>query len=408
MPSVIVMGGSLGGLTAALVLRDAGCDVRVFERSSSALQARGAGIAALDATVRYLVERGGYRPEDVCSSTGWIRFLRADGSIQHEQRHRYRFSSWNTIYRALLPLLDAGRYLLDHEVVAFEQAGGGARGGVGVGARGGGGAPVGVTLADGSRTRADLLVCADGVSSAARARLFPEVAPSYAGYVAWRGTLPERSLSPATRKAFDDAIIYQVLADSHILVYPIPALDGSLAEGDRLINMVWYVNVAAGAELDQLTTGRDGIRRAVSLPPGAATDQAVAAMRRKAADVFAVPIAEVVTGVAEPFVQVIYDIEVPRMASGRVCLIGDAAFAVRPHAAAGTAKAADDGWALAEELTAARGDVPAALAAWERRQLEVGRRLLARTREIGDSSQFSGTFRPGDPRLIFGLHGPGR
>jgi len=404
MPSVILTGGSLGGLTAALVLRDAGCDVRVFERSSSALQARGAGIAALDATLRYLVERGGYRPEDVCSSTGWIRFLRPDGSIQHEQRHRYRFSSWNTIYRALLPLLDAGRYLLGHEVVAFDQAGAGDGGG----SDGEGDDGVGVTLADGSQARADLLVCADGLSSGARAWLFPEVAPSYAGYVAWRGTLPERSLSPAARKAFDDAIIYQVLADSHILVYPIPALDGSLAEGDRLINMVWYVNVTAGTELDRLMTGRDGIRRAVSLPPGAATDQAVTAMRRRAAEVFAAPIAEVVTSAAEPFVQVIYDIEVPRMASGRVCLIGDAAFAVRPHAAAGTAKAADDGWALAEELTAAGGDVPAALAAWERRQVQVGRRLLARTREIGDSSQFSGTFRPGDPRLIFGLHGPGR
>jgi 2,6-dihydroxypyridine 3-monooxygenase len=220
--------------------------------------------------------------------------------------------------------------------------------------------------------------------------------------------LPERSLSPATRQAFDDAIIYQVLADSHILVYPIPALDGSLAPGDRLINIVWYVNVAAGQELDRLMTGRDGIRRAVSLPPGAAADAAVATMRRTAAEVFAAPIAEVVTGMAEPFVQAIYDIEVPRMVSGRVCLLGDAAFAVRPHAAAGTAKAAADGWALAEELTARAGDVPAALAAWERRQLELGRSLLARTRAIGDSSQFSGTFRPGDPRLIFGLHEPGR
>ena len=392
MPGVIVMGGSLGGLTAALVLRDAGCDVRVFERSSSALQARGAGIAALDATLRYLVERGGYRPGDVCSSTGWIRFLRPDGSVQYEQRHRYRFSSWNTIYRALLPLFDARRYLLGHEVVAFAQDGNG----------------VSVTLADGSRARGDLLVCADGVSSAARARLLPDVAPSYAGYVAWRGTVPERDLSAATRKAFDDAIIYQVLADSHILVYPIPALDGSLAEGDRLINMVWYVNVTAGADLERLMTGRDGIRRAVSLPPGAATGQAVAAMRRTAAEVFAPPIAEVVTRVAEPFVQAIYDIEVPRMASGRVCLIGDAAFALRPHAAAGTAKAADDGWALAEELTAAGGNVPAALRVWDRRQMQVGRRVLARTRDIGDSSQFSGTFRPGDPRLIFGLHGPGR
>jgi 2,6-dihydroxypyridine 3-monooxygenase len=391
MPRVIVMGGSLGGLTAALVLRDAGCDVRVFERSSSALQARGAGIAALDATLRYLVERGGYRPEDVCSSTGWIRFFHRNGSLRHEQQHHYWFSSWNTIYRSLLGLFEADRYLLGHEVVASGQDGD----------------IVSVTLADGSQAEADLLVCADGVSSAARAALIPGASPSYAGYVAWRGTLPERALSPATRKAFEDAINYQVLAGSHVLVYPIPALDGSLAEGDRLVNMVWYVNVAAGRELDRLMTGRDGIRRAVSLPPGAATDEAVAVMRRTAAKAFAPPIAEVVTSATEPFVQAVYDIDVPRMARGRVCLIGDAAFAVRPHAAAGTAKAAADGWALAEELVAADGDAPAALAVWERRQLLLGRQLLARTREIGDASQFTGTFRPGDPRLIFGLHEPG-
>jgi 2,6-dihydroxypyridine 3-monooxygenase len=390
MPRVIVMGGSLGGLTTALVLRDTGCDVRVFERSSSALK-RGAGIAALDATLRYLVERGGYQPEDVCSSTGWIRFLNRDGGLRYEQRHRYRFSSWNTIYRSLLQLFDADRYLLGREVVEFGQAGDTVR----------------VTLADGSLASADLLVCADGVSSIGRGRLIPEVAPAYAGYVAWRGTIGERSLSPATRKAYQDAIIYQVLTDSHILVYPIPGLDGSLAEGDRLINMVWYVNVAAGDDLDRLMTGRDGVRRAVSLPPGAATDQAVTGMRRQAEAVFAPPVAEVVTSVAEPFVQAVYDIAVPQMAQGRVCLVGDAAFAVRPHAAAGTAKAADDGWALGEELQAAGGDVPAALAVWERRQLLVGQQLFDRTREIGDSSQFGRTFRPGDPRLIFGLHAPG-
>ena len=38
--SVVILGGSVGGLTAALVLRDAGCDVRVFERSTAALEAR--------------------------------------------------------------------------------------------------------------------------------------------------------------------------------------------------------------------------------------------------------------------------------------------------------------------------------------------------------------------------------
>src|SRR6266550_386861 len=154
MPRVAVTGGSVGGLTAALVLRDAGCDVTVFERSSAALQARGAGIATLEATLRYLTERGGRQVADVCSSTNWIRFLRADGGVRHEQRHRYLFSSWNTIYRSLLGLFDPARYLLGREVTGFSPSADSVR----------------VTLADGSATDADLLVCADGVSSLGRAR----------------------------------------------------------------------------------------------------------------------------------------------------------------------------------------------------------------------------------------------
>ena len=216
-----------------------------------------------------------------------------------------------------------------------------------------------------------------------------------------------RAATAAARELFGDAITYQVLKDSHVLVYPIPGLDGALTAGERLVNFVWYVNVAEGEELDALMTGRNGVRRAVSLPPGAARDEAVTGLRHAAERELAPSIAAVVTDVAEPFVQVVYDIGVPRMAFGRICLLGDAAFAVRPHAAAGTAKAAADGWALAAELTAAGGDVPAALARWERGQLALGRDLLARCREIGDSSQFGGTFRPGDRRLIFGLYGPG-
>ena len=391
MPAVSVVGGSIGGLTAALVLRDAGCDVRVFERSPAALAARGAGIAVLDSTLKYLRERGGLRAEDVCSGTSWIRFLNRDGSVRHEQPRRYRFSSWNTIYRSLLGIFGTDRYELGAEVIDFAQ----------------GGDRVCVTLATGQRTEADLLVCADGVGSMARARLQPAAQRSYSGYVAWRGTLPESEVSPATFALLGDAITYQVLPGSHILVYPIPGLDGSVRHGERLLNMVWYVNVAEGAPLDELMTGRDGVLRPVSLPPGAATERALADLRQSAVTRLAPPLAEVATHVAEPFIQAIYDIEVSRMAFGRICLIGDAAFAVRPHAAAGTAKAAVDGWALAEELTAAGGSVLPALAAWERRQLALGHDLLARCRAIGDSSQFLGTFRPGDPGLIFGLYGPG-
>jgi 2,6-dihydroxypyridine 3-monooxygenase len=391
MPRVAVVGGSLGGLTTALVLRDIDCDVVVYERSSSALEARGAGIAVLDETLRYPVERQGVPAEEFCSSTDWIRFLSRDGTIRHEQRHRYRFSSWNAVYRTLLEGFGTDRYVLGREVSSFRTDGDG----------------VCVEFSGGGRTLVDLLVCADGISSPSRRALFPEVAPAYAGYVAWRGVVPERELGAETHRALRDALTYQLLPDSHILVYPIPGLDGAVDEGRRLINMVWYRNVAE-ADLPGFLTDRSGQRRSVSLPPGAARDDIIAEMRGAARDHLAPPIAEVVARVPEPFVQAVFDIEVRRMVAGRACLIGDAAFAVRPHAAAGTAKAAEDGWVLAQELEKAGGDVPAALQSWEARQLALGRALLARTRAIGDSSQFTGSFRPGDPQLIFGLHGPGR
>jgi 2,6-dihydroxypyridine 3-monooxygenase len=115
----------------------------------------------------------------------------------------------------------------------------------------------------------------------------------------------------------------------------------------------------------------------------------------------------VVTGVEQPFLQVIYDVAVPSMAFDRTCLIGDAAWVVRPHAAAGTAKAAADAWALVDAL-AQSSSVPEALVTFECEQMELGRQLLARTRRVGSHSQVTGTWDPRDPELIFGLREPGR
>jgi 2,6-dihydroxypyridine 3-monooxygenase len=118
-------------------------------------------------------------------------------------------------------------------------------------------------------------------------------------------------------------------------------------------------------------------------------------------------LAAVVEAAERPFVQVIFDIEVPRMAFGRACLIGDAAFALRPHIAAGTAKAAADAWALADALDESAGDVAAALRAWEAQQLSIGRAALERARRNGNRSQFEGSWVPEDADLAFGLHTPG-
>ncbi len=388
---VVVAGGSLGGLTAGLLLADAGLDVSVHERSPSELQERGAGIGLLPDSSRYLVERGGVPLDEISTSTSHIRYLGRDGSVLHDQPHEYRFSSWNTVYRRLLGCFDRDRYHLGSEVTGFEVKD----------------ASVRVELANDVPIDADLLVCADGVSSSARRRLLPDVGIGYAGYVAWRGMQLEAALDADTRARLGDAITYFVYANSHILLYPIPGPDGSVAPGDRLINFVWYRNYLDGGDLADLLTGPMGKRHEHSMPPGGARDEHVAEMRAVARARLPELVADVVCSVDRPFVQVICDVEVPRMAFGRVCLIGDAAWVVRPHAAAGTAKAAADGWALADAL-AAHDDVDRALVAWEPAQLALGRRLLDRTRRIGSRSQVDCNWVPGDPELIFGLRGPGQ
>lgn len=389
-PSVAVIGGSIGGLTAALELRDIGCDVTVYERSESDLRARGAGIALLRQTLRYPVEKIGIPIEQISSSTEWVRFLNDDAEVIWEQRHRYRFSSWNTIYRALRKEIGEIQYRLGREMSSLQSEQDG----------------VTVRFKDGEEIRTDLLVCADGINSTARSLLLPDAIPHYAGYVAWRGVVAESQLPQAIRTAFGNALTYQTLTDSHILVYPIPGLDGGVAPGNRLMNMVWYRNVDA-ATLPFVLTDRYGQTRSASLPPGAARDDTVTEMRDHAVAHLAAPIAELVSRIAEPFVQGVFDVAVPRMAWRRVCLIGDAAFAARPHAGAGAAKAAEDGWALAQELLNHIGPIEHALARWQVKQLALGQHLVARAREIGDSAQFGSGLLPGDARLTFGLYGPG-
>ena len=395
---VAVIGGSLGGLSAALVLRDLGHDVTIYERSPKPLEERGAGIGFMPETYRYLVERGGVDLDDISIVTDHIRHWDRTGATIHDRKHAYRFSSWNTVYRELLRLFGTDRYLLGQEVSAIDPHGD----------------AVQLTLDNPTNNptsgiatlEADLVVCADGVGSKFRSELLPSVAPVYSGYVAWRGIVTESELPTSITEQLTDAITYVVFANSHILVYPIPGIDGSVKPGDRLLNFVWYRNYLPGGDFDDLMTGMDGIRREVSIPPGSAKVAHIAEMKATAHARLPTAIAAVVQATKQPFVQVVLDVEVPQMVFGRIVLLGDAAWVARPHAAAGTAKAAEDAWALAESLSA-HDTIEEALAAWEQRQLRVGRQLVDRTRRIGAQSQQSCSWAPGDDEHLFGLLGPG-
>jgi len=387
-PRVVVVGGSLGGVNAALWLREAGCEVEVFERTTAPLEDRGAGIVLNPATVRYFTCHGQSNLTGLSAATRWFRYLATDGSIAAEEYTPYRFTGYSVLLAGLIRFLGEDSYHRGEECIGFEPGETGVR----------------VRFRSGRVEQCDLLVFADGIRSTGRRLLFPDAQPRYAGYVAWRGTIGEEELSAETFDVLEEAISYAILPDSHALTYPIPDRHGTVEVGQRLTNWLWYRNVAPGDEIDDLLTDEMGIRHDISVSPAAIRHEHIRQLREDAA---ALPPAfrEMIEKTPGPFIQVVFDVEVPRMLEGRVCLLGDAAFAARPHAAAGTAKAAEDGRKLGEAIAASNGDVVEALRHWEPGQLALGRQLVARSREAGKRLQ-GGRWIVGEP-LPFGLYESG-
>jgi len=388
-PNVIIVGGSLGGLSAGLFLRAIGCQVTIFERAPVPLSGLGAGIVLNPATVRYFTQQGAPPLAAMSVASHWVRYLDEAGLPVATLASPYRFSAYNALYGALLDAFGLAAYHPGATMTGFTQD------------------EMGVTvhLHDGRQRPCDLLVCADGIHSTGRRQLLPTVQLHYAGYVAWRGLLPAAALPPATVATLADAITYHIMPHSHFLTYPIPAKDDPTG-GLPLIHWLWYRNVPAGESLTQLMTDHQGMVRPVSLPPGAVASSAIAQVRADGAAALPPPLADLLVRTEQPFLQAVMDCAVPRMAFGRVCLIGDAAFVVRPHAAAGTAKAVEDGWQLAQALQTTQGDVVQALQLWEPRQLALGEAVLTRARAAGQRAQGENGWQIGDP-LPFGLYAQG-
>lgn len=358
---VAVAGGSIGGLCAAVALRGVGCEVDVYERAPGALAGRGAGIVVQDDLMHLLRWCDG-APELPAISCLRRRYLLPDGGDGLVASIPQRLTSWDAIFRTLRAGFPDERYHAGSTLTGFRQVAG----------------RVVAHFAERGEVEADLLVCADGSRSAARRRLLPGVEPSYAGYVAWRGTLEEERASPGLVRFLDASFtVCAGRSGGHILCYLIPGPGAAIQPGRRRLNWVWYVSTPAGPGLERLLTDRTGERHAASVPAGLVPAALVAEVHVAATRELHRHLAELVRATPDPFVQAIVDVAVPRMAFGRACLIGDAAFVVRPHAAAATAKAAADATALADALSAADPDAPdAALRAWEARRLEHGRGLV--------------------------------
>lgn len=387
-PHAIVMGGSLGGLNAALYLRDAGFDVTIFERATQPLTGQGAGIVLNPYTVRYLTDSQTVEVADISISSHYLRYIDQDSQIAAELDVSYRFASYNSIYAGLLTLFGTDHYHLNQRVTGFSQKGDEVR----------------VHTTQGLCLNCDLLVCADGIGSDARRWLLGHTPANYAGYIAWRGIISAAEVSAETFDLLKDAIIYHIGPDYHLLTYPIPVVEESLNNQERYVNWLWYRNVPLGKQLDELMTDKDNQQRTLSVSPGTVREEAITQLKSDAA---AVPdlLAELIIQTDQPFIQAVFDYEIPQMAFGRICVMGDAAFSARPHTAAGTAKAAEEARQLGLALQECDQNIPEALKIWEAHQLTLGRNLVQRNREAGTKLQ-NGRWPVGAP-LAFGLYEKG-
>jgi 2-polyprenyl-6-methoxyphenol hydroxylase-like FAD-dependent oxidoreductase len=360
----LIIGGSLGGLFAAHLLRAAGWDVDVYERIAEDLAGRGAGLGTHDA-LRDAMARIGI---DVVTPLGVAihAYVCRDrsGRALHEIRLERVMSAWARLYRPLKDALPEANY---HPGMTLERVETDARGATAV-------------FGGGTRVAGDLLVGADGGRSTVRTQFLPDVKPEYAGYIAWRALVPEADLTPAAREELCEHLTFCIPDGELMISYMVPARDGDIRPGRRDYNIVWY-RPADEQMLEDINTDASG-RRHEQVPPPLIRPEVTAAVKADARALLAPAVADVFARTEQPFFQAIFDLASPRLVFGRVALLGDAAFVARPHVGAGVTKAALDAACLAD-ATAAEPDLNAALAYYDRERRRFGDWIVARSRDLG-------------------------
>lgn len=354
-----IVGGSIAGCAAAIALSRLGCDVTVLERSSGALQDRGAGIAIPNALRQTLCDAG-YLPADYrhVASRG-RRWVVNDGTplgrIAWGQAGALTFNNWSVLWRGLRERVPEGTYRDGVSVLDVSQDEAG----------------VALELGDGTTETFDVVIGADGYRSTIRRAIASESTPVYAGYILWRGNFPAAELSD--REAWAELLeagewLTVCFEGGHAVMYPIPD-----CEGDGLrVNWAVYAPTPKGLQLEGPT----------SIPPGRVTPDVLAAWHRLR-DSFPEKLRPLFAGGDDLVsIQPVYDDAVERYRQDRIALIGDAATLSRPHTGSGATKAMQDA-RLLEQLGAEHTDWSSLLAAYDEERTPEGHRLVALGRRIG-------------------------
>jgi len=362
----LIVGGSVGGLFAAHLLRAAGWDVAVFERSGGALADRGASIGTRQELFDILHAIGiALDPSAGVAVTARI-CLDQSGAIIGELPVHSINSAWDRIYRPLREALPDEFYRAATRVERIEQDEGG----------------ITAILADGARERGDLLIAADGIHSTIRAQLAPEVRPRYAGYVAWRGVIEESEMTAAEHALLFGRMCFALPEGELLLALGMPGRDADTRPGHRRYYWIWFRPADEANALRALCTDAAGRCHGSSIPPPLVRAEVIGDLQQAAAACFAPPLAAIIRRTRLPYPHGIFDLDAPCLTFGRAVLLGDSAFVARPHVGAGITKAALDAKGLVEAL-AEEKDFAAALARYDRERRTFGSALVARGRHLG-------------------------
>jgi salicylate hydroxylase len=328
---IAIIGGGIGGLSAALHLLQAGFDVNVYEQAPR-IGEIGAGIQISPNASRLLIRLGlhaamdkvGVRPQAV-HQRRWDdgrTLQRAPVGAEVEQAFGapyYHFHRGD-LAELLGAAVPAERVHVGHRLVELEQKA----------------ERVVARFENGATADADLLVGADGIHSRVRHLLFGPEKPRFTGCVAWRGLVPAERIRHLD---IEIASHNWMGPDGHVVHYWVA--------GGQFMNVVCIAE--HGTWTDESWTSRGEVADALARYEG-----------------WHPSVRTLIAAFPATFIWALHDrLPLPRWSDGRVTLLGDACHPMLPFMAQGAAQSIEDGAALASLLKATRDDVPAALQRYE-------------------------------------------
>lgn len=329
--SIGIVGGGLGGLSAALALQQSGHEIHVYEQAGQ-FQEIGAGVTLHPNATRLLVELGlGAQLAKIGSPTAGVQLMASDGAPIE-----------TGVPRRGAPLSDAGQgynvhraEFLDVLVAALPSAS------LHLGHRcadvAQNGEEVVLAFENGVRSRHDLVIGADGIRSVVRQRLGLDAPASSEGVMAYRGMVPTGKLDWAK----DAQGLYLWMGSGRsFLCYPVSS--------GKVINIVAFV-----------PTNRDSAESWSARGEIAALAAEYSGWDDR--------VGQTIAALTETFVWGIYDRPpLTRWTVGRVALLGDAAHPMVPHLGQGAGQAIEDAYTLGVLLKGASArDLAGRLEAYE-------------------------------------------